>query len=238
MTYPKTLRHPAEHRARSRSTGRFDPNTGQPLPESRQEFQGEGDRFAPVTVYSQEQEEQHRAMGYLEAGETPAKPATAEYPLCMTCPNQEPRIVNTPAEEKALAKLGYARPGTYDPAAVESAYASPYVPGRVTQEYPRYEGGRIVQDPNAKPDSNEYPKWLKTGTDANGDPMGVIVNSQGEEAAARVKHGIEVAPAARPALTLNTLPAEATPPLTRGQKIAATKARKKAEREAAQQTAA
>jgi hypothetical protein len=175
-------------------------------------------------------------------------------------------VHNAAEEAKAHAK-GYRRPGTADAEAVAASIANPHVPGRVAQEYPKYvptgehdaDGKpimKVIQDPNAVVEDRSFPKWLTVGKAENGDPIGVTVNSLGEEAAARLKYGLVPEPTLAPKLDMTRKAvsdmvdfrpisaeeeaARIVPAMTRGQKIAATKARKKAERLAAQssQTAA
>jgi hypothetical protein len=288
--YPKKLVHPAHHKAVPRSLGRFDPVTGKELVADRQDWQGEPDRFPPVTVYDADNEELYRAKGYRLEGEAATMTITTDiYPLMLvhpdhieptpaeqhakreedgklvmwTTPGHEGRfphvIANNEIEEKRWLAKGYKRPGTPDPEAVERAYSSPGALDYEPSEYPRWEATgevdaegkpilKLVQDPNIDRLPPQYPKWLTTGKNAAGEPQGVIVGSLAEEVAARATLGLDPLPVAPsklpPGVTINrerqaelqalSAAAVVTPPLTRGQKIAATKARKKAERAAVQ----
>lgn len=93
-----------------------------------------------------------------------------------------PRQVSTAAEEADWGKKGYARAGHDDPDAIRTQNASPYVPGRVIEEFPKVENG-VVVDPNAPHVGPiEYPKWV-------GDKL---VNNRAEENALK---GIVAPPA-------------------------------------------
>jgi hypothetical protein len=84
-----------------------------------------------------------------------------------------PRQANTEAEEESLGQKGYKRAGQDNPDAIRSAHASPYVPGRKTQEYPKMVNGEI-EDPEAPSGGPiQYPKWI-------GDKL---VHSRAEEEA-------------------------------------------------------
>ena len=75
---------------------------------------------------------------------------------------QFPHVAARDEEHEAeLAAKGYQRMGRSDPAAVETAAASPYVPGRTKSDYPKWVDGVLIQDP-AKPASGpaQYPKWI------------------------------------------------------------------------------
>lgn len=107
--YPKAMVHPHYRKAASTpvlGSGRIDPVTGR---ESRPDMQGTPERFPPVLVNNQEQEEMHAAQGYTPAGTMDAKafargvaaPVPASYQ-----PAEYPKwvvgvLVNT-AEEEAL----------------------------------------------------------------------------------------------------------------------------------------
>ncbi len=69
--YPKTMTHPAY----------------MPAQISQENYVGRPDRFPPVTVMSPEHEEDMRARGYLNPGESPARQAhAAEYPKMLAHP--------------------------------------------------------------------------------------------------------------------------------------------------------
>lgn len=84
-----------------------------------------------------------------------------------------PKQANDAAEEGALGRQGYARAGRDDPEAIRRSTASPYVPGRKTQEYPKLVNG-VLEDPDAQQGGPiQYPKWI-------GDKL---VNNRSEEEA-------------------------------------------------------
>lgn len=84
-----------------------------------------------------------------------------------------PKQANSAQEEAALGKQGYARAGQDDPEAIRRSNASPYVPGRKTQEYPKLVDG-VLEDPDAQQGGPiQYPKWI-------GDKL---VNNRAEEEA-------------------------------------------------------
>lgn len=89
----------------------------------------------------------------------------------------------------------------------------------------------LMQDPSIAPDLKLYPMWITTGKDPNtGDPIGKAVDSLEKHIALCQKLGMPV-PGETKAEVPRPAPAvSAVVPMTRGQKIAATKARKKAER--------
>lgn len=153
------------------------------------------------------------------------------------------------ADEARMAAKGYRRMGTFDPVALEASIASPYVPGRVSQEWPKMVDGVMVQDPNVKPEENRYPMWV-------GDAeKGFAVTNPVEEAAARLKLGLPEMEAPKPVPSRQIAPDEIAPeaprapmtlapatdeprPMTHGEKVKAGRARKAVERAARAQSAA
>lgn len=210
--YPKAMVHPAYAPA---VLGRA-PGEGRPA------------RFPPVTVEAKDQEEEYRAKGYLAHGETgKGIAAYAEFPKMLAHPDHvdavsdeiiprrengqilttvirgapekyPPVIVNTPAEEAAWGAKGYLAPGRGDPEAIAAAIASPHVPGRVVEEWPKMVNGVLV-DERPTVDTTKYPMWLSDGgRDKDGNPTGQIVNSEAEHRAARPEDFVSVPAAARP----------------------------------------
>jgi hypothetical protein len=265
IDYPKTMVHPHYQKGSANVVEGFDPRSGKHF----KDYQGTPDRNPPVHVYTPDQEERVRALGYLQYGEKPPAHAEySEYPLTLCHPGHveavpdekvphkdettgavtiivvpgKPEIlphavVHSAAEEKAWLARGYRRPGQSNPTAARDAVAKPYVPGQVTHEWPKMVDGVLMQDPKTQaPGPTQYPKWITTGKDPNtGDPIGKTVASLEEERALRAKVGlpppaVDLAPAPAP---VAPAPSQA-PAMTRGQKIAATKARKKAEKLAQQ----
>lgn len=88
-----------------------------------------------------------------------------------------PVLVNGADDEEYYLAKGYIAPGKADAAAFSTAKASPFVPGRPQNEYPKMVNGVLVQDPDAPTSGiQEYPKWL---TPPKGEP--VLANSAEEE---------------------------------------------------------
>lgn len=81
-----------------------------------------------------------------------------------------PVQVNNPEEEAEWIEKGYELPGKADPDAIQTSISSPYVPGRVTQEFPKMVNGKVI-DPNAGNGFAKYPMWLG----------GTVVNNEREE---------------------------------------------------------
>ncbi len=201
-TYPKTLAHPSYKPAEVKAVPVTSSITGRTIID----HYGTPDRYPPVTVNNEDQEERHRAMGYIEYGEAP-KPMIefSEFPLMLTHPGHIPAveqqvfatrdqntgavtthtIAGSPAklpavvvknsrEEETWAAKGYVRPGRADPDAVQASKASPHVPGRVVEEFPKMVDGKVV-DPRPNPHGfQKYPMWMN----------GIIVNNEAEELAA------------------------------------------------------
>lgn len=155
-------------------------------------------------------------------------------------PEKYPHVTVQDADQEAAWRAkGYDRPGVCDPAAVQTARANPHGIGNKGGEWPKIINGVLTQDPNAKPVENQYPMWITTGKDPNsGEPIGKAVADLAEHIALCKRLGMPE-PGAMPAPLAPAAPtrpeAHSPPALTRGQKIAATKARKKAERLAAEQ---
>jgi len=218
--YPKTMQHPSYKPAVVKEVPVTSSITGRTI----KDYYGTPDRYPPVTVNNEDQEERHRAMGYIEYGEAP-KPMIefSEFPLMLTHPDHIPAVeqqvfatrdqntgavtthtiagspaklpavtVRNATEEAEWKAKGYHRPGRADPDAVEAAKASPHVPGRVVEEFPKMVDGKVVDPRPNLHGFQEYPKWVN----------GVVVNSAAEElAAGGVAKPIAVAaPAAPPSV--------------------------------------
>ena len=199
-TYPVTMTHPQAKRSTVRQITGQDPNSGRKFTDSH----GDPDRFPPVTVNTEEQEEEYRAKGYLAAGDSPIQvDGYHDFPKWLVHPDYvegspninplfdpegrlvraaikgtpdklPPLLVNDTAQQKAAFAQGYIEQVAPDPRAMEALAASPYVPGRVTSEYPKMVDGVLVEDPDIDQSGfQEYPKWV-------GDNL---VNSRAEELA-------------------------------------------------------
>ena len=82
MSYPKIMTHPAY----------FKGGPGQVVTDVRgrvMEAHGPATRFSPVTVQNEDQEERHKAMGYLSTDEAPIARAYQPYPCWMKGVNGE-----------------------------------------------------------------------------------------------------------------------------------------------------
>ena len=194
--YPKTLFHPLAKQGKPVAVAGRDPVSGMKFTD----YVGSPDRFQPVTVNNPDQEQGHRAMGYLAEGETPETVGYMAYPMMMEHPDAtpfipgtettrpveakfKPLLVNSLAEQLAAEDKGYRLPGQADPEAYESAFAAPYAPGRVTDEYPKFVNGVLVTDPEAPPEGpQQYPKWLYL-KNPDGSERDVLVESEAEERA-------------------------------------------------------
>lgn len=168
--YPMEMRHPNYRKGTTKVVPGQDPNT----PSHKLDYQGTPDVFPPVTVYNEDQENEHRSKGYISAAEALPMTAYQEFPVWLTHAKKEAKMANNQDEETELIEQGYKRPGKSDPEAVQKAVSSPHVPGQNILEFPKMVRGKVV-DPAAeeaeKPD--EYPKWVQ----------GRIVNSRAEERA-------------------------------------------------------
>lgn len=210
--YPKTLVHPSYAKGVPRAITGSDTVSGKKFTD----YTAPPDRYPPVTVTTPDQEDQYRAKGYHMKGETEGRIEHREYPVCLTHPDYAeavqqtetmrgkpekfpPQIASNEDEELVLLEKGYTRPGVSDPGAIEVAGATPYAPGQILKEYPRWENGVLV-DPDAKTsDFEEYPKYIDA---ANGENL---VKNAAEEKAYWAKHP-DRAVAANPAQQLERLP--------------------------------
>lgn len=199
-TYPLNMTHPQGKKSEIREVAGQDANSGRKFTDTF----GTPDRFPPIVVNNQDQEEEYRAKGYLASGESPIHvdgyhdfpkwlvhpEFVEEVPLVNALFDPEGRLVRaaipgTPAKypsllvtdlagQKTAFARGYIEQVAPDPRAMEALVASPYVPGRVTSEYPKMVDGVLVQDPAIDQSGfQEYPKWV-------GDNL---VNSRAEELA-------------------------------------------------------
>ncbi len=200
--YPKQMVHPAYVKGTTTAVHGEDSVSGRKFID----YQGTPDRYPPVAVSNPDEEAQYRAKGYKAYGEPDMNAiGFIEYPKMMVHPQHEPAVeaivetrngagqllsaaipgraakfppmtVNNPREEESATARGYETPGKSDPEAMAASKASPYQPGRVTNEYPKMVDGKLVQDPaidlNA---AKEYPKWIAA--------HGKQVNNRAEEEA-------------------------------------------------------
>jgi hypothetical protein len=180
--YPKKLVHPAHHKAVPRSLGRFDPVTGKELVADRQDWQGEPDRFPPVTVYDADNEELYRAKGYRQEGEAATMTITTDiYPLMLVHPDH---IEPTPAEQHAKREedgklVMWTTPGhegrfphvianneIEEKRWLAKGYKRPGTPDPEAVERAYSSPGALDYEPS------EYPRWEPTGeVDAEGKPI-------------------------------------------------------------------
>lgn len=198
--YPKTLHHPGFVPAVCNQRTMTRKLLEQGIAET-DSMSAKPARFPPVTVNNEDQEQLYRAQGYRAAGERDEQVPHSEYPLFMKHPdhvaavayqpaNVRPdgvvliaevkavtgrfpdKLVSSPEEEEYFAAAGYLRPGRSDPDAVQASIASPYVPGRVVEPYPRMEGGLLVKDPALSTGGvQRYPMYLG----------GIVVENEAEE---------------------------------------------------------
>jgi|SRR6202021_1892353 len=196
---PKTMHHPQYRKSVPQAIESVDASSGRPF----KDYVGTPELFPPVTVETADQEALYRSKGYFMPSESPPPPPEwSEYPVMLVHPDHvdavpdetvpiktdqgivfnkipgrpekfPPRAANNPTEEKALEQNGYKRAGVADPDAVRTAHAAPFDPSAVTQEFPKWVNGTLI-DPGAASRNGvqEYPKWV-------GDK---IVNSAAEEA--------------------------------------------------------
>lgn len=151
-----------------------------------------------------------------------------------------PMVANDAAEEKALAKKGYRRQGQSDPTAASRRAAGTTLDYK-PQQYPMAgSDGQVVTDPSLPPSGPaQYPMWINTGKrDAEGNPIGVMVNSAAEEL--QVRRNLTPAEfASAPVFPVSgETPRAAVPQMTRGQRAAATRAANRARKAAEAQPAA
>ncbi len=142
--FPKQMVHPAYMPAMLVDTYHGDRSDN---------YQGRPERFPPVTVMSSEQEEDQRARGYLNPGESPVRQAhAAEYPKMLAHPGHV-----DPIPSKTEGRIVG---GVFDPASGQmvgghlETYAVPGVP----EKYPYV----TVKD------ADEEAAWLAKGYAPNG----------------------------------------------------------------------
>ena len=82
---------------------------------------------------------------------SPGRPAPDMYPDI---------VVNSENEEQYQAAQGYVPVGNPSPEGFATIQAAPRPPGYQGGEWPKMIDGKVVGDPNIKPPSNEYPKYL------------------------------------------------------------------------------
>lgn len=199
--FPVTMRHPAQQAAvLNVSNVAVEPDK-----------HGSPDRFAPVTVNNERQEEEYRAKGYRRFDEAPtAAPAYLEYPKILVHPDhvegtkatQESivqagkvvvvavpptpekfphKTVSSHEEEEEWTAKGYAPAGTFDYPSYDRMLNAPGTPG---DEWPKYVDGVLMADPSTRyVDANKYPMWLHfdDGTD-------VLAQNEADEGRLREVH--------------------------------------------------
>ena len=83
-----------------------------------------------------------------------------QYPKALRNDDGNIKIVQNMAEEQKLACLGYAEPGTANPAAFLKASDQPIEIEH--REWPKYINGKVVHNPRAPPPkpAGAYPRWV------------------------------------------------------------------------------
>ena len=181
---------------------------------------GSPERFPPIEVHSDDQEQEVRARGYLRYGEAMPKVVEFnEYPKIMSHPdhvdgrpatkasqmgdNGQLIIVDVPAVPEKLPNVTVRNADEeaeweakgYGAAGHFDAIAferATLAPGKPGSEWPKWVDGVLTQDPDAPKDlSKDYPKWLHFD-----DAKSVMVNDPAHEARVLADRG--ETPAAEP----------------------------------------
>src|SRR5208283_4363649 len=139
--YPNMLVHDPDQEEEARSRGYLAAGEAPPAPIDFEEYPLMMGHPHHKDAIPDEIIPQRMADNTIQTTVVPGRPE--EYPDV---------IASDQAQEDAFAFRGYQRMGRSDPAAVEADAASPYVPGRVKSDYPKWVDGKLVQDP-AKPAS-------------------------------------------------------------------------------------
>lgn len=157
-------------------------------------------RYPPVTVVDEDEEGRYRAAGYMGQGEHATLAKYSEFPKMLVHPGhvdavpdaidmkkdddgnlvrlvipgkpeKHPHVFVKDADEQAKWEAkGYELPGKMDPVHAVDAMVD-HIEGYDPQQWPKMEGGRIV-DPYARQGGpEEYPKWVN----------GQVVNNAAEE---------------------------------------------------------
>ena len=170
--YPKAMTHPNAVKGSTKAIEGFDPNSGKKFTD----YQGNADKFPPVTVHNADQEARHRAGGYVTADDNAVMLAYRDYPVWMKNAEGAEVLANNAADEERHAADGFERKGKGNPDAVQKAYASPYDPDALDQEWPKMIDGVLTEDPSKDQSGYQfYPMWC-------GDKL---VNTEAEEREAR-----------------------------------------------------
>ena len=182
--YPKVMTHPNAVKAQITAIESRDA-AGRVV----RDYTGTADKFPPVTVSNKDQEDRHRAQGYVTAEDQVKQQSYEDYPVWLRhTETQEAVLATSAASEAEYQTQGYERPGKGDPDAVRKAFASPHVPGRTTEEWPKVVNGVVIEDP-AKSATGlvEYPKWIHDPTKKQ---ESILANNRHEEELAKEKLGI------------------------------------------------
>ena len=173
--YPLAMRHPSHKQAELSNAG-VNMSTGAVSGNA----QGKPEMWPPVNVTNSEQEEYHRAQGYVGATEPFPEVGThySDYPVMLYHPDYKPavfdktdilkrleqeqfppRIAASPDDEERLEADGYKRRGHADAPSFDKAYTAPGMPG---DEWPKLINGVLVEDPDAAPPlpPDVFPMWV------------------------------------------------------------------------------
>lgn len=183
--YPKVMTHPNAVKAKITAVESTDA-AGRTV----RDYMGTADRFPPVTVTNADQEERHRAQGYVTQKDQVKQQQYEDYPVWLKHPKTEETMLATSAQHEAeLGEQGFQRQGVGDPEAVRRAYAVPHIPNRTTEEYPKMVNGVLVQDPEKDHTGfAEYPKWVNDPDKKRGH--NILVSNRHEEELAKEQLGI------------------------------------------------
>lgn len=213
--FPQVMVHPHHRPAvlSNVSANPGDPKYGLP---------GAPERFPPIEVHNDDQEQSLRAKGYLRYGEAmPKRAEFSEYPKALHHPDHIPAV---PPSKSAKFDTQTGQMVPYDvpgkPAVMPDVivhdedeeatweakgYFAPghsdehafdkatAAPGKVGTEWPKWVDGILMQDPDVPTFSaTEYPKWLHF---KDGSPA-VLVNDPAHEAKVLAARGSQLVQAA------------------------------------------
>ena len=180
--YPKAMVHPGYHPAKIVRPGKWgEPVTAAPAPDSfppvtvnneQQEemhramgYREQGEAPPPMIDYSEyplmlvhpEHVDGVPAQSFARKDEATGAITTWTEP---GIPEKYPhRQVNNAAEEAEWTAKGWQRPGRADPDAMQASRASPHVPDRTVQEWPKMVDGKVVDPYTANDGPQLYPMW-------------------------------------------------------------------------------
>lgn len=156
MSYPKTMTHPNAVKGTTTAIRGIDA-AGRTVTD----YQGTADKFPPVTVHNADQEGKHRAAGYVTDDDLIVMQTYRDYPVWLVHANGLEAIANSKAAEDKFISEGFERKGKGNAEAVQKAYASPYDPDAIDQEWPKMIDGVLTQDPEKDQTGfQHYPMWV------------------------------------------------------------------------------